>query len=155
LKVAPNNDPELYEHRPVLPPDQVNFSMLGFSTSMVSRLKDLNIVSPTAIQQRAIPEVLVGRDVLLASETGSGKTLAYLLPLVHKLTQKRSGVAGSTGPPSPEAVVIVPSQELCLRAQQNEYDGLLEASSHSCSHAWLVEFLRPKLFLLDKGGCCG
>lgn len=47
----------------------------------------LDLTACGVLQAAAIPQMMRGGDVLLASHTGSGKTLAYLLPLVSSLNQ--------------------------------------------------------------------
>jgi superfamily II DNA/RNA helicase len=64
-------------------------------------------VTPTPIQDRAIPHVLQGRDVLGLANTGTGKTAAFLIPLIHKvLTNKETNM-----------LVIVPTRELALQIE--------------------------------------
>lgn len=47
------------------------------------------VILRSAVQADAIPAVLSGSDIAIASETGSGKTLAYLLPIIHSLKQRQ------------------------------------------------------------------
>ncbi len=60
------------------------------------------IVSPTAVQTAAIPDILAGRDVLATAQTGTGKTLAFLLPLVARLSVC----------PTENALILSPTREL-------------------------------------------
>ncbi|HEY7275054.1 MAG TPA: DEAD/DEAH box helicase, partial [Trebonia sp.] len=67
-----------------------------------------DIREPFAIQARALPDALAGRDVLGRAQTGSGKTLAFGLPLLTRL-------ARDTGPrrdKAPRGLVLVPTREL-------------------------------------------
>ena len=61
---------------------------------------------PTPIQERAIPILLEGRDLIGVAQTGTGKTLAYLLPIFHGMT---------IGGDGPQAVVICPTRELAIQ----------------------------------------
>ena len=51
--------------------------------SPLLQVESLSLERPTEIQAAAVPAILRGGDVVMASHTGSGKTLAYLLPLVR------------------------------------------------------------------------
>lgn len=62
--------------------------------------------SLTPIQEKAIPAILEGKDVVCESPTGTGKTLAYLLPILEKLDPTR---------PALQAVILAPSQELVMQ----------------------------------------
>ncbi|MBI5507521.1 MAG: DEAD/DEAH box helicase [Deltaproteobacteria bacterium] len=63
------------------------------------------IEAPTPVQQRAIPLVLAGKDVIIQSGTGTGKTLAYVLPLLQRAGRE----------PDFRAVIIAPSPELAMQ----------------------------------------
>jgi len=60
---------------------------------------------PTPIQDRAIPEVLAGHDMVGIANTGTGKTAAFLLPLIHKILQNRRE----------QVMIIVPTRELATQ----------------------------------------
>ncbi|MCM3569176.1 DEAD/DEAH box helicase [Neobacillus mesonae] len=64
--------------------------------------------SMTAIQDRAIPAILEGKDLIAESPTGTGKTLAYLLPILHKIEADKSL----------QAIVLASSQELVMQIFQ-------------------------------------
>ncbi|PSH00960.1 MAG: ATP-dependent helicase, partial [Nanohaloarchaea archaeon SW_7_46_7] len=68
----------------------MKFSDLTISESTVSRLEENGITEPTEVQEKAIPEVLNGKDLLVESETGSGKTLAFSLPMIENLDHESS-----------------------------------------------------------------
>ncbi len=75
-----------------LPPtgaDPRTFADLQLSAKTMSALSDMNFDTMTEIQQRGIPPLLAGRDVLGAAKTGSGKTLAFLIPAVEMLSALR------------------------------------------------------------------
>ena len=71
------------------------FEALGLRAALVTALAEQGITTPTEIQQKMIPEILSGKDVIGRSETGSGKTLAYLLPIFEKLDRQTAGKAES------------------------------------------------------------
>ncbi|WP_077620826.1 DEAD/DEAH box helicase [Bacillus sinesaloumensis] len=62
--------------------------------------------TPTNIQEKAIPAILEGKDVICESPTGTGKTLAYLLPAIQKLDETKNGI---------QIVILAPSRELVMQ----------------------------------------
>lgn len=89
---------------------------LGLHSHAVKNLEDLlSIKELTTVQQRAIPHVLAGKDVLVRSQTGSGKTLAYALPLVEMLQKKSPKINRKDGV---LALVIVPTRELVIQTYE-------------------------------------
>ena len=69
-----------------------------------------NIHEPFAIQARALPDAMDGRDVLGRAQTGSGKTLAFGLPMLTRLAGS-GGPGGAVGQ-APRGLVLVPTREL-------------------------------------------
>lgn len=65
------------------------FSELNLSSKTMQALADMKFEKMTEIQQRGIPPLLAGKDVLGAAKTGSGKTLAFLIPAVEMLSSLR------------------------------------------------------------------
>lgn len=61
------------------------FSELELSEPTIRALGDMGFTNMTAIQEKSIPPLLAGKDVLGAARTGSGKTLAFLIPAVELL----------------------------------------------------------------------
>ena len=70
-------------------PDPKKFSDLDLSSKTMQAIEDMKFDTMTEIQQRGIPPLLAGRDVLGAAKTGSGKTLAFLIPAVEMLSALR------------------------------------------------------------------
>lgn len=65
------------------------FTELNLSDKTMKAIEDMGFTNMTDIQQRAIPPLLAGRDVLGAAKTGSGKTLSFLIPAVEMLSALR------------------------------------------------------------------
>ncbi|HEX9069873.1 MAG TPA: DEAD/DEAH box helicase, partial [Ktedonobacterales bacterium] len=86
--------------------DQRPFVRLGVHPRSVDALASIGIETPTPIQERAIPPLLAGRDVIGQSRTGSGKTMAFGLPLVERIDPRVRAV---------QALVIVPTRELAAQ----------------------------------------
>jgi superfamily II DNA/RNA helicase len=90
------------------PDEPTTFAALGLPERLVIALARRGMEAPFAIQTRAIPDALAGRDVLGRGATGSGKTLAFGLPLLARLaTPKRERLRGT-----PRGLVLVPTREL-------------------------------------------
>ena len=58
----------------------MTFEELGLSPVLLRTVAEEGYTEPTPVQQRAIPIVLAGRDILAAAQTGTGKTAAFTLP---------------------------------------------------------------------------
>lgn len=74
---------------PATEADPKTFSDLKLSSKTMRAIQDMKFETMTEIQQRGIPPLLAGRDVLGAAKTGSGKTLAFLIPAVEMLSALR------------------------------------------------------------------
>lgn len=81
-----------------------NFEELGISKNFVKGLNDLNIVTPTEIQNKVIPILInASTDLVGQAQTGTGKTAAYGLPLLHKINPGQNKVQG---------LILCPTREL-------------------------------------------
>ncbi|KYK61111.1 hypothetical protein DCS_02252 [Drechmeria coniospora] len=90
---------------------------LKVSSPMLDAIAKLGFATPTAIQERAVPEIIGGEDVIGKAQTGSGKTLAFGIPIVEKWLEWKDGkddvvdeVEGAKK--HPLAVVLSPTREL-------------------------------------------
>jgi superfamily II DNA/RNA helicase len=90
------------------PQPAASFAELGLAPRLVSALAARDIRVPFAIQARALPDALAGRDVLGRAETGSGKTLAFGLPVLSRL----AGLPGRARNRAPRGLILVPTREL-------------------------------------------
>ncbi len=92
-----------------MPPTFKDFALLP---TLQQTLAEKSLVTPTEIQQKALPILLAGSSVVGVAETGSGKTLAYALPILNLI--KRQELAGDKveKDSTPRAVIIVPTREL-------------------------------------------
>jgi superfamily II DNA/RNA helicase len=89
-------------------PPATTFGQLGLDDRLVRALAGREITTPFAIQARALPDALAGRDVLGRAETGSGKTLAFGLPMISRI----AGIHGRPQAKAPRGLVLVPTREL-------------------------------------------
>ena len=97
----------------------MSFDQLGLSAELLRAVQELGYVVPTPIQQRAIPAVHDGRDLLAAAQTGTGKTAAFALPLLQKLSEEQPNPRGSR---APRLLVLVPTRELAAQVGQSFED---------------------------------
>ena len=88
-----------------------SFQALQLNKQLLQALQEAGYATPTPIQQKAIPLILKGHDVLGIAQTGTGKTAAYLLPLLMQLKY-------ATGT-YPRALVLATSKELVIQIADN------------------------------------
>ena len=84
------------------------FDALNLSEPICRAVSGEKYDTPTPIQQKAIPHLIKGRDLLGCAQTGTGKTAAFALPILHRLSEKRTA-PGSKGP---RALILTPTREL-------------------------------------------
>ncbi|MCU1577715.1 MAG: helicase, partial [Leifsonia sp.] len=94
----------------------MTFSELNIDQDMVDALAAKGIVEPFPIQAQTIPLALDGQDIIGQAKTGTGKTLGFGLPIIQRL--------GLNPEPGVQALVVVPTRELCLQV----YEDLVAAS---------------------------
>ncbi|HET9895446.1 MAG TPA: DEAD/DEAH box helicase [Streptosporangiaceae bacterium] len=95
-------------------PPPTTFAALGVPAALVAELASRGISEPFAIQSRAMPDALAGRDVLGRAQTGSGKTLAFGLPMLTRLSGLRDD-SRRRSDKAPRGLVLVPTRELALQ----------------------------------------
>jgi DEAD/DEAH box helicase len=95
-------------------PTPATFAELGLDARLVSALATQDIHEPFAIQARALPDALAGRDILGRAQTGSGKTLAFGLPLLTRLAASADRKREKT----PRGLVLVPTRELAQQVAE-------------------------------------
>ena len=82
----------------------MNFTELGINEHNVNALKKINILKPTPVQEKSIPLILNGQNIMAQARTGSGKTLAFVLPIIENLKYQPN-----------EALILVPTRELATQ----------------------------------------
>jgi superfamily II DNA/RNA helicase len=91
----------------------MNFSDLGLHPETLRALTEAGYESPTPIQEKAIPHVLQGHDVLGIAQTGTGKTASFTLPMINALA------AGRAKARMPRSLILEPTRELAAQVEQN------------------------------------
>ncbi|WP_282136227.1 DEAD/DEAH box helicase [Seonamhaeicola maritimus] len=92
----------------------MSFNSLGLSTALLKAISKQGYTTPSPIQQKAIPLILEGKDVLASAQTGTGKTAGFTLPMLQKLSQ------GQHMRKRPiRALVLTPTRELAAQVHNN------------------------------------
>ncbi len=105
-------------------PEQGNqasgFARFGFAPEVLAALDAIGYSEPSPIQQAAIPELMLGRDLVGQAQTGTGKTAAFALPMLARIDPSQR---------KPQVLVLAPTRELALQvaAAFNSYAAQLPA----------------------------
>ncbi|MEO3407984.1 DEAD/DEAH box helicase [Mucilaginibacter sp. CAU 1740] len=89
----------------------VSFDDFKFNRQILNAIADAGYTEATPIQQKAIPPILNGQDVMGIAQTGTGKTAAYSLPIIMKLKYAQGEHA--------RALIISPTRELAMQIEEN------------------------------------
>src|SRR5918994_2003746 len=82
------------------------FTELGLRAELTEALTALGYEAPTPIQERTIPRMLAGGDLIGQAQTGTGKTAAFALPILEKIDPKKRET---------QALVLTPTRELAMQ----------------------------------------
>ena len=94
----------------------MSFASLGLSEALVGAIEAAGYTQPTPVQQRAIPAVLQGRDLMVAAQTGTGKTGGFALPILERLFPNgHPDKSQRHGPRQPRVLVLTPTRELAAQ----------------------------------------
>ncbi|WP_447640262.1 MULTISPECIES: DEAD/DEAH box helicase [Chitinophagaceae] len=94
----------------------MNFSELALITPIAKAIQDVGYEQPTPIQEQAIPQILLGKDLLGCAQTGTGKTAAFAIPILQIL-DGRAGNKHRKG--DIKALVLTPTRELAIQIEEN------------------------------------
>ncbi|MNB89433.1 ATP-dependent RNA helicase RhlE [compost metagenome] len=98
----------------------MSFASLGLSEALVRAIEDAGYTEPTPVQQRAIPAVLQGRDLMVAAQTGTGKTGGFALPILERLFPNgHPDKSQRHGPRQPRVLVLTPTRELAAQVHES------------------------------------
>ena len=90
----------------------MDFSELQLIRPLLRAVEEAGYSSPSPIQQKAIPPVLAGRDLLGCAQTGTGKTAAFALPILQRLSRTQPAEKGI------RALILTPTRELALQIDE-------------------------------------
>ena len=89
----------------------MRFDELDFEPSLIDGIDAMNFQEMTPVQEKAMPVVMEGKDLIACAQTGTGKTAAYLLPLINQLLRKPSK-------DKVRAIIMAPTRELAQQIDQ-------------------------------------
>ena len=93
----------------------MSFSTLGLNALLLKAINEQGYLKPTPIQQKAIPVILSNKDVLAGAQTGTGKTAGFTLPMLQRLSLKKS----TSTKKKVRALILTPTRELAAQVGQS------------------------------------
>jgi len=87
------------------------FEDFKFNRQILDAIDDAGYTEPTPVQQKTMPPILNGQDVMGIAQTGTGKTAAYVLPIIMRLKYAQGE--------SPRALIVAPTRELAMQIEEN------------------------------------
>ncbi|MGQ0483400.1 MAG: DEAD/DEAH box helicase [Pseudonocardia sp.] len=116
---TPDSAPEPLHAGAPVKPDSPTFAELGVRPEIVRALNEVGIERTFAIQELTLPLALAGEDVIGQARTGTGKTLGFGVPLLQRLRSSENDRADRA---VPQALVVVPTRELCVQVARDLSD---------------------------------
>jgi ATP-dependent RNA helicase RhlE len=89
----------------------MSFQKFNLSNGIMKALEEKGYSIPTPVQERAIPQILAGKDILGTAQTGSGKTGAFCIPILQRLISSRGH--------NVRALILTPTRELAIQVSEN------------------------------------
>ena len=93
----------------------MSFTNLGLSEPILKSLSHKGYKEPTPVQEKSIPAILDGKDVMAAAQTGTGKTASFTLPILTMLSHPKNQHKGH----QVRALIINPTRELAAQVRDN------------------------------------
>ena len=88
----------------------MKFNEFGLNDKLLEAIGYMNFEKATEIQEKAIPLIMEGKDLIGCAQTGTGKTAAFVLPTLHQIAEEsHSGI---------HTLVLVPTRELAIQIDQ-------------------------------------
>ena len=94
----------------------MTFAQLGLTDELLKAVTEQGYTTPTPVQEKAIPLILAGRDVLAGAQTGTGKTASFTLPLLQRLAANSDP---HQKPRRVRALILVPTRELAAQVYES------------------------------------
>lgn len=126
----------------------MNFADLGLAKPILKAIAEQGYDQPSPIQEKAIPEVLEGHDLMAAAQTGTGKTAGFVLPVLNHL---HLNPLDQRKPKAFRALVVTPTRELAAQI----FDNTKKYSKHTKLHHDVVfggVGIHPQIRRLHRGG---
>lgn len=89
----------------------MQFEDFKLNRQLLNAIEEHGFIEPTEVQEKAIPKIMAGQDVLGIAQTGTGKTAAYILPMLMKVKYALGD--------SPRVLILVPTRELVLQVTES------------------------------------
>ena len=93
----------------------MSFKKLGLSEPILKALSHKGYKDATPIQEKSIPAILEGKDVMASAQTGTGKTASFTLPILNILSHPKNDHKGHLV----RALIITPTRELAAQVREN------------------------------------
>ena len=116
------------------------FEELGLNKKLLLAIKESGYTTPFPIQEKAIPIILEGNDVIGQAHTGTGKTAAYSLPILMKMKNARNA----------QALVLVPTRELAIQVAR-EMNKLAKYTETKVAAIYGGQNMRNQIIRLERG----
>jgi len=116
------------------------FDELGLNKELLLALKENRYTTPFPIQEKTIPIILQGNDVIGQAHTGTGKTAAYSLPILMKMKYTRDA----------QALVLVPTRELAIQVA-GEMNKLAKYTETKVAAIYGGQNMRNQIIRLERG----
>lgn len=123
----------------------MTFKDLGLSAAILKAVAEKGYTKPSPIQEKAIPHILKGKDILASAQTGTGKTAGFTLPVLHHLSETKHPKYRPL-----RALVLTPTRELAAQV----YDNVSEYSKYLNIRSAVVfggVNAKPQIATLRKG----
>src|SRR5687768_18232814 len=88
-----------------------SFEEFSLNKQLLNAVTDLGFATPTEVQEKCIPLILGGQEIIGIAQTGTGKTAAYLLPLLMKVKYAQGD--------EPRAIILAPTKELTIQIAEH------------------------------------
>ena len=86
-----------------------SFADFGLSKEVLQAVAGMGFEEPTPIQEKTIPVIMQGRDIIGQAQTGTGKTAAFGIPLIEKVDPRKFSV---------QAIILTPTRELAIQVAE-------------------------------------
>src|SRR5215216_369834 len=117
------------------------FDELGLNKKLLLAIKESGYTTPFPIQEKAIPTILQGNDVIGQAHTGTGKTAAYSLPILMKM---RNNIRNA------QALILVPTRELAIQVAR-EINKLAKYTETKVAAIYGGQNMKNQIIRLEKG----
>ncbi|MCK6406953.1 MAG: DEAD/DEAH box helicase [Rhodocyclaceae bacterium] len=127
----------------------MRFDELGLAPEILRAVAEQGYTEPTPIQQKAIPLVMAGKDIMGGAQTGTGKTAAFTLPLLQRLLPHASPSPSPAKHPV-RALILAPTRELAIQVHEN-LQGYAKYTSFRTLCVYGGVDIKPQIEAIRKG----